>query len=95
MNNTGRKPTFTARNCETIIDITLSLNCAAKGWRVTNEASHSDHSYIRYHLEGPDAVKQELVPNTAKANWEQFRKELKVNNENYVQPGYLTKNMAR
>ncbi|RVE42450.1 hypothetical protein evm_012880 [Chilo suppressalis] len=52
--NTGNEPTFVGRRCKTIIDLTLATPRAAtaiSGWHVSNEASCSDHRWIRFTLQ--------------------------------------------
>lgn len=52
--NTGSEPTFVTRRSRTIIDLTLATDGAAElttGWQVSEEASCSDHRWIRFDIQ--------------------------------------------
>lgn len=73
--NTGSKPTFVTRRAKTIIDLTLANDGGSKlisNWHVSDEASCSDHRWIRFDL---GIVPTPLKPyrNVRKTNKEEFR----------------------
>ncbi|XP_063362820.1 uncharacterized protein LOC134651652 [Cydia amplana] len=52
-NNRGAEPTFVNKRCRTIIDLTLASEEVSElvmGWHVSQEASCSDHRWIRFNL---------------------------------------------
>ncbi len=60
----GHVPTFSANGADTCIDVTLSLNLPSllEGWRVSDEATLSDHKHIDFSLGlGPNSY-TEAVP---------------------------------
>ena len=73
--NLGNTPTWRSpgRDCESIIDITLTLNLGEdiRNWKVEDEPSFSDHRLISYTVETPGKGKL-LSRNYAKADWEKF-----------------------
>ncbi|XP_063631287.1 uncharacterized protein LOC134802581 [Cydia splendana] len=51
--NVGAEPTFVNKRCSTIIDLTLASEEVSElvmGWHVSQEASCSDHRWIRFNL---------------------------------------------
>jgi exonuclease III len=60
--NQGNKPTWQRGDSESHIDVTMaSANLAARvtNWRVLEEYSHSDHSYIEYNIEDNPTMHQD------------------------------------
>ena len=52
--NTGSEPTFVTRRSRTVIDLTLAtekVRHLVAGWHVSDEASCSDHRWIRYDIQ--------------------------------------------
>ncbi len=73
--NVGCVPTFSAKGADTCIDVMLSLNLPSplEGWRVSEEATLSDHDCIVFSLGlGPHSY-AEAVPSLVKANWDKFQ----------------------
>lgn len=73
--NTGGEHTFVTSRRQETMDITLcsrSLLGGIRNWKVSSEASMSDHRYIDFLLEA-DPAEISLNRNPRKANWQLFR----------------------
>jgi ribonuclease HI len=81
--NVGKVPTFIGRDCETIIDITLTCNYnGIKNWKVSKMLTLSDHRPILFEIELKQKVEKKLVLDTKSADWLKFKDELdKINYE--------------
>ena len=73
--NVGCKPTFINSIREEVLDLTLissSIASSLINWRVTDEATLSDHQHIRFDLPGQVEIRQNsFCPK--KTNWELFK----------------------
>ena len=73
--NKGCSPTFSTKNREEVLDVTLtsqSIFANISNWMVSEEHSFSDHKYIEYSIESQ--VTTNLVPrNLKKTNWEKYK----------------------
>eukprot|EP00116_Pleurobrachia_bachei_P002652 sb/3462914/ len=76
--NKGQKPTFVnSRGHNSIIDITLAnrdMSRDIKEWRVTDEASNSDHRYIRFTVKEAKTTKRKRIERNT--DWDKFKEEL-------------------
>ena len=80
LENKGFVPTFVARDTATHIDITLSLNCVTLDWRVSDEATLSDHSLIRFQIPMTPLGSQ-WAQNLKRADWDVFREHSEVSTD--------------
>jgi len=76
--NRSNKPTFVISNRQEVIDIiiaTLHADNYIKDWHVTEEASCSDHRYIRFTVMDID---HSVITyrNPRRTNWESYRTDL-------------------
>ena len=63
-NSQLEKPTFVNRRCNTVIDLTLTMNGADRDvahWRVADDVTHSDHKMIRFHLDRAINIKEKIM----------------------------------
>ncbi len=72
----------------TCMDVTLLLNLPSplEEWRVSDEATLSDHNCIDFSLGLGLHSYTEAVPNLAKANWDKFQEIL---NKSFRDPQYV------
>lgn len=79
--NKGSKPTYFRTGVRTIIDLTLATQRFERkitDWRVTDEASGSDHARIEFEWKGITVKKTEYrIPQ--KTNWNLYEKLLRLN----------------
>ena len=72
------KPTFVNRRCNTIIDVTMTMNLSDENlvdWHVVDEVTHSDHKAIRFTLERSFNIKEKILTrNWNKLNVAEFNK---------------------
>jgi ribonuclease HI len=78
--NVGKVPTFIGRECETVVDITLSCNFnGIKRWTVSKQLTLSDHRLIFFEIELEQKIEKKIILDTKSANWRQFSDELDKN----------------
>jgi hypothetical protein len=88
--NVGKVPTFIGRECETVIDITLSCNFnGIKNWKVSKKLTLSDHRLISFEIELKQKVIKKLILDTKTADWKKFTDEL--DKINYKLPEIINK----
>lgn len=83
--NQGKEPTFVTRNRREVLDITVtssSLLSKVSKWRVSQEASLSDHRYILFDI-GPNLSVPVSYRNPRRADWSLYREELSSGLEGY------------
>jgi len=76
--NKGNRPTFVKSNRQEVIDVTIAtfyVGNFIKNWYVSEEASCSDHRYIRFTVTGIDRLTA-VYRNPRKTNWESFTTDL-------------------
>ena len=72
--NKGNEATFFNKTCNTVVDVTLISSGYINlvyNWRVSKEASLSDHAWILFSIR-LDVEKEVPFVNPQKANWEKF-----------------------
>lgn len=76
--NRGIAPTFITRNRKEVLDLTLATNSSSltvRNWRVSDEASLSDHCWIRYQVDC-EREKRSVIRNPRKADWVRYKEVL-------------------
>jgi len=76
--NRGNRPTFVTSNRQEVIDIRIATFHAGnyiKDWHVTEEASCSDHRYIRFTVMGIDHSVT-TYRNSRRTDWDSYRTDL-------------------
>lgn len=77
--NKGAIPTFTTARGQSVIDLSLSTHSLSrhiKEWKVSMEASMSDHRHILFKLDCPEQETTLEFRNPRNTDWNLFREEL-------------------